>query len=246
MKIWISGLMTGVVLLSLGCATPSSYEEAFSPTERVKGNVESIPASMEITWASSMEVLSQQGFLVQQSDAKSRIILASREMRDPKKKDYTYTVAANLTFVPLGDRTTRVMVAANQTTEFHRKEYRWWKLLWIVPLFPTGTDYTSVVVNRDTVHEPQFYNGFFVALKKSCEEAMEMNQPASPPVSHAKATPSEPVSPSSVAAQPVPSEPAPVQTVPVPTSSGPAAPPPTEFVPAVTPVSEPAPSSSGP
>jgi hypothetical protein len=55
-----------------------------------------------------------------------------------------------------------VLVAANQTTEMHKKEYRWWKLLWLIPLFPTGSDYTTVVVNRDTVRSPQFIGIFLL------------------------------------------------------------------------------------
>ena len=58
-----------------GCASVPSYEEAFSSSQQVPGSVESISASMEIAWGSALEVLSQQGFLVQQTDAKSRMIL---------------------------------------------------------------------------------------------------------------------------------------------------------------------------
>ncbi len=123
---------------------------------------------MEITWASALDVLSRQGFIIQQTDPKSRTILAGQEKQDMKDKDYSHTVTANLTFVSLSDQSTQVTVAANQTTEFHKKEYRWWKLLWMIPLFPVGTDYTTVVVNRDTVRSPQFYHGFFDALERSC------------------------------------------------------------------------------
>jgi hypothetical protein len=37
-------------------------------------------------------------------------------------------------------------------------------------LIPYGTDYTTVVVNRDTVREPQFYQQFFNALKGSADQ----------------------------------------------------------------------------
>ena len=207
MKLIAAAFVIGCLLVAIGCATPPTYEEAFSAKEQVKGNAESIPAPMETTWASAMEVLSRQGFIVQQTDAKSRIILAGREMRDANDPKYTYTINANLTFVPLGNQVTRVMVAANQTTEFHRKEYRWWKLLWIIPLFPVGSDYTSVVVNRDTVRQPQFYAGFFDALKQACDEAKELSPPPTPPIARIQSNPTEvPTTPTSAV---------PVMTVPV-------------------------------
>ena len=58
-------------------------------------------------------------------------------------------------------------MVANQITKMHKKEYRWWKLLWLNPLFPTGSDYTTVVVNRDTVRSPQLHREFFTAAKRS-------------------------------------------------------------------------------
>lgn len=159
------------VLLVMGCSSdPPHYEGAFSASQQVKGNSESISAPMDVTWGAILEVLSQQGFLIQQADSKSRIILVSREMRSKDDQDLSHTVAATITVFPSGDQLTRVMVAANQTTELHKKSYTWWHLLWLIPVFPTGTEYTTVVVERDTVRSPQFYRDFFGAVKKSCEE----------------------------------------------------------------------------
>lgn len=125
-----------------------------------------------------LKVLSQQGFLVQQADSKSHIILASREIRSKEDKDLSHTVTATITLIPSSDQITRVMMAANQTTNLHKKDYQWWHLLWIIPLFPIGTEYTTVVVDRDTVRSPQFYSDFFGTLKKLSEE----NKGTSPPV----------------------------------------------------------------
>ena len=47
-----------------------------------------------------------------------------------------------------------MIAAANMTTELHEKSYTWWHLLWLIPIFPTGSEYTTVVVNRDPVHNP--------------------------------------------------------------------------------------------
>ena len=167
------------VLLVAGCSSePAHYEGAFSASQQVKGNSESISAPMDRTWGAILEVLSQQGFLIQQADSKSHIILANREMRSKEDKDLSHTVSATITLLPSSDQLTRVMVAANQTTELHKKSYTWWHLLWLIPVFPTGTEYTTVVVERDTVRSPQFYSDFFGAVKKSTEEKKESAQSA--------------------------------------------------------------------
>jgi hypothetical protein len=171
MKVNSAGLVAiPILFLLISCASQPSYEEAFSAKHQVPGSVESLPTSMDIAWSTMLEVLSRQGFLVQQADPKSHIILANREIRDSNDEDMSYTVSATLTLVSQADQLTRVLVAANQTTEMHKKEYRWWKLLWILPLFPVGSDYTTVVVNRDTVRSPKFYNDLFAAAKSSIEE----------------------------------------------------------------------------
>lgn len=158
------------VLTVTGCSSsPAQYEGAFSASQQVKGNSDSISASMDSTWGTVLEVLAQQGFLVQQADAKSRIILATKEIRSKEDKDLSHTVAATLTLFSVSDQVTRVMLAANQTTNLHKKNYIWWHLLWLIPLFPIGTEYTTVVVDRDTVHSPQFYGDFFNGVRQVLE-----------------------------------------------------------------------------
>jgi hypothetical protein len=155
--------------LAAGCnSEPRAFESAFSERQQVKGNADTVAASLDETWAAAMEVLSQQGFLVQQADTASRVILATREIHDAEDEELTYTVSVTLTLQPAAERLTRVMLAASQTTEIHRQERTWWHLLWMIPLFPTGTSYTAVVVDRDTVQSPQFYGDFFDAVKASC------------------------------------------------------------------------------
>ncbi|MEQ1847606.1 MAG: hypothetical protein ABL983_18730 [Nitrospira sp.] len=166
-----------IALLVTGCSSdPPHYEGAFSANQQVKGNSESIAASLDMTWGAVLEVLSQQGFLIQQADAKSRIILANREMRSKEDKDLSHTLTSTITLFPSGDQLTRVMAAANQTTELHKKSYTWWHLLWLIPIFPVGTEYTTVVVERDTVRSPQVYSDFFGAVKKVVEERKGASQ----------------------------------------------------------------------
>src|SRR5712691_7536320 len=77
------------LLFTLGCASTASYEGAFSSSQQIQGSSEFIPAPVDTTWSAVLEILSQQGFLVQQADTKSRIILANRQIRDTKDEDLT-------------------------------------------------------------------------------------------------------------------------------------------------------------
>lgn len=167
-----------LLVLTVGCSTPPTYEGAFSAQHEIKGNSDSIPTPLDVTWGCVMEILAQRGWLIQQADTKSHVILAHRDMRDKEDPDLSYSLSGTVTFVPTTDQSTQVIATANQTTEMHRKEYVWWHLLWLIPIFPIGSEYTTVVVNRDTVHNPQVYQDFFAAVKKRCEG----KQAAAPPM----------------------------------------------------------------
>ena len=160
----ICTVLFGGILLA-GCASEPSYRQAFDSSQQIPGNTESIAASQDRAWADSLRVLSQQGFMVRSADRANAIILADREMTDQNDKNISYQITSTVTFVPLGQGITQVSLAANQTTELHRKEYVWWHLLWLIPLFPVGSEYTSVVTQRGTVQNPEFYAGFFDNLK---------------------------------------------------------------------------------
>ena len=168
-------------LLGFGCVTPTTQNRAFSEKNKIKGNSDSIPVSMDVTWGSVLEVIAERGWLIQQADSKSHVILATREIRYEDDKDLSHTLSATITLVPVAEQITRVIVAANETTELHKKSYDWWHLLWLIPIFPVGTEYTTVVVNRDTIHDPQLYQDFFDAVKKQCNEKKTLSPPVSAP-----------------------------------------------------------------
>jgi hypothetical protein len=161
-------------LIMGGCASAPNYGDAFSPTETVKGNAESMPGSADIVWASALEVVVQQGFNIERADAQGRIMHVTKEIRNRDDKEFSHTVKSTITMVPLSDKLTRVMLSANQTTELHKKSYVWWHLLWMIPIFPTGTEYTTVVTERDTVRAPEFYKSFFSELAKSLAEKQKI------------------------------------------------------------------------
>ncbi|MGZ4961436.1 MAG: hypothetical protein ACXWC8_02670 [Limisphaerales bacterium] len=162
--------LASLLLLVGGCATPTTQNHAFSEQNKIKGNSDSIAAPIDVTWASVLEVMAERGWLMQQADTKSHVILATREIRDEDDKDLSHSLSAAVTLVPTTEKITHVIVAANQTTEMHKKSYDWWHLLWLIPIFPTGTEYTTVVVNRDTMHNPQLYQDFFNAVTSRCNE----------------------------------------------------------------------------
>jgi hypothetical protein len=170
-------------LLCFGCVTPTTQNRAFSEQNGIKGNSQSISAPLDATWGSVLEVIAERGWLMQQADIKSHVILATREIRDEDDKDLSHTLSATITLVPVSEQITHVIVAANETTELHKKSYDWWHLLWLVPIFPIGTEYTTVVVNRDTIHDPQLYQDFFDAVTKRCNETKALSAPASTPAS---------------------------------------------------------------
>lgn len=168
-------------LLVSGCATPTTEDHAFSEQSKIKGNSDSIPASMDVTWGSVLEVMAERGWLIQQADTKSHVILATKEIRDEDDKDISHSLSATVTLVSVSEQITHVIAAANETTELHKESHDWWHLLWLIPIFPTGTEYTTVVVNRDTVHNPQLYQDFFDAVTKRCDEKKASANPASAP-----------------------------------------------------------------
>lgn len=170
--------LAGLCFVVGACGATPTYEGAFSVQHEIKGNAESISASLDVTWRSVLEVMAQRGWLIQQADIQSRLILAHREMRDAEDSELSYALSATVTLIPVTDQVTKVIAAANQTTEAHMKEYTWWHLLWLIPVFPTGSEYTTVVVDRDTVHDPQLYADFFQAVKKKCEELTSLKATA--------------------------------------------------------------------
>lgn len=160
--------LVGVFLLA-ACASEPSYRQAFDSSQQIQGNTESLATNPDRAWVASLQVLSQQGFMVRSADRNNAVILADREMSDQNDKNVSYQITSTVTLVPLGQNITQVSLAANQTTEFHRKQYVWWHLLWLIPLFPVGSEYTSVVTHRGTVENPEFYAGFFNNLKKAVQ-----------------------------------------------------------------------------
>lgn len=175
-------LLIACLLLSVtGCQTSSPHDGVFSEQNKIKGNTESIAAPIDIVWGSVLEVMAQRGWLIQQSDPKSHVIMAHREVRDKEDTDLSHSYKATVTLVSTTEQITQVIATANVTTELHKKSYTWWHLLWLIPIFPTGSEYTTVVINRDTVQNVQLYEDFFAAVIQRCDEKKALKSPATAP-----------------------------------------------------------------
>ncbi len=161
-----------VAAMVSGCSSvPPTYENALNLSDAVKANTAVIPAPLDTTWPHVLLILPQDGFIVQSIDDKNHVITAHREIADANNPDTSYDITTSFTLVSAAANKTEVVMAANRKTEMHYKEHTWWHLLWLIPIFPTGTEYTTVVVARDTIHSSHFYDEFFVSLKTSIQAA---------------------------------------------------------------------------
>lgn len=149
-----------------GCATQAPYDAAFDPAQANPAASQVLAASPAAVWPAALAVLARQGFTATATDPAAGVISVRRLMADPDHADESYTIDATVTIAPAGrGGKTMVALAANQQTIEHQKRHDWWHLLWIVPLFPIGTEYNTVVRAESTVTDAGFYSAFFDAMK---------------------------------------------------------------------------------
>ncbi len=183
-------ITAGIVLtLALtGCATRNGYREAFSPADTIKDSTQSFARPEPTVWPAVLTTLARQGFTVSSANEQAGVISATRLMQDPNDNDLSYHVDATVTVtaqdVSAGAQKTQVSLAANEETIRHQKYHTWWHLLWLIPIFPTGTEYNTVVRRERTVSNSRFYTDFFDALREEL--------PKPPTSSSAQRTPSKP------------------------------------------------------
>ncbi|MEI6146482.1 MAG: hypothetical protein WCP66_08715 [Methylococcales bacterium] len=154
-------------MLVTGCATKANYQEAFADKEAISGSSQVIAAPADVIFDAALEVTSQQGFNVDAVDPKGRVLAVTKEIQNNEDQEISHTIKSTVTVIPVSEQQARVMLSANQITELHKKSTVWFHLLWVLPLFPYDTEYTTVVTDRGTVHEPEFYTSFFSKLNQS-------------------------------------------------------------------------------
>jgi hypothetical protein len=88
-------------------------------------------------------------------------------MQDKEDPEISYNIHASADISDLGNSDTNVSMSASQQTILHRASTTWWKLLWIIPIIPTGTEYQTLVIKEGNITDPQFYTDFFNTLTVS-------------------------------------------------------------------------------
>lgn len=151
-------------ILISGCSTTDSYTQAFTNKNVPAGNGHIVNANEARTFKAARIKLVQQGFAIQSLDPAMGVIKASRSIQDYNNKDVTYNIAATVDIIGSDTNSSTVRLAATQQSIMHHVYRDYWKLLFIIPLFPTGIHYENVVIKEGEVTDPKFYKSFFDGL----------------------------------------------------------------------------------
>jgi len=148
-----------------GCATTGDHQQAFSSRTALTGNTEYLELDAKQTLTASKSVLIKQGFSIDSIDAGSGMFKANRKFQDPDDKEYAYNIFVSGLVVEDAPERTIMTLSATQQTIVHKEYTTWWKLLWMIPIFPVETRYETVVVKEGNIEEKNFYTDFFAAVK---------------------------------------------------------------------------------
>lgn len=148
-----------------GCAKDPHYSKAFQQETRIQGSMQTVSATAENTLAACTEAFVKTGFLVEEASETKKTIRAKRQMPDPENPEITYVIIATATAVPKNNETSLCLVA-NQQTLVREVDTRWWKLLWIIPLFPVETVYETHIAAEGEIIDATFYESFFKTVSE--------------------------------------------------------------------------------
>lgn len=148
-----------------GCASTNDYQTAFSANTALKGNSESFELTTKQTVTASKVIMLKQGFTIDSVDMTSGMLKAHRVLVDPEDKDYSYQIEVSGLVHEESPTRTLMTLSANQKTIVHKEYTTYWKLLFILPLFPIETKYETTVVKQGNIEEASFYIDFFNAVK---------------------------------------------------------------------------------
>jgi hypothetical protein len=173
-------MMTALALVFVvsGCSTPAGHQLAFSDkTALIKNNIQ-----LELSASQALRVVKQalihQGFTIDSVDVNAGLVKATRNFQDPEMPEQSYNVTTSIFFYETGPETTNLTVAASQQTILHRQWKTWWHLFWLIPIFPTGTEYQTVVTNEGNITDQPFYADFFKVISAAGVEVREAEKAA--------------------------------------------------------------------
>jgi hypothetical protein len=157
-------LLIGIMALT-GCAGNQHYNKAFDSQHALVQNQCSFSQSADNIFKVTKQVFVQRGFTIENADSKSGIMKAIRNMADKDDSEISYNIHASADISDITTDETKLSLAASQQTILHRSSLTWWKLLWILPLFPTGTEYQTLVIKEGNITDPVLYNDFCNAVR---------------------------------------------------------------------------------
>lgn len=148
-----------------GCASSQQYNKAFDSQHALLQNQCSFSQPADSIFKVTKQVFVQRGFTIESADIKSGIMKAVRNMADKEDEEISYNIHASADISEITTDETQLSLAASQQTILHRSSLTWWKLLWILPLFPTGTEYQTLVIKEGNITDPVLYNDFCNAVR---------------------------------------------------------------------------------
>jgi hypothetical protein len=152
-----------------GCSTSRGYESAFSDKQSLQGNSHTVQATATQTFGAVTGTLVQKGFNIEQADADTGLIKATRNYSDPKNPNTNYHIVATAYVSALSAKqSTLVTLSASQQTVLYRKGHSWTMLplLPIIPI-PTGKKFETVTTGEGGIVSSVFYDDFFAALERT-------------------------------------------------------------------------------
>ncbi len=167
---WIrlSLLMAGLFIVA-ACSSSTPYNGAFRDMNGSAGNGKLVSYPENTVFNASKQALVSHGFIIDasQTSLDNGLILANRKMQDTSDSEVSYEISATVNLLPKDGNATFVALSANEKKIRYQKERIWWHLLWIIPLFPIGTEYHTVERPENTVTDQSFYNDFFTSLDQT-------------------------------------------------------------------------------
>lgn len=179
-------IVLAALLFLDGCASSHPFNDAFRDMNGISGNGHLFAVPESVAFNAAKQSLVSHGFLIDSSQTSldNGIILANRKIQDPKDSEVSYEISATATLLPKDANSTFVALAANEKKIRYQKERIWWHLLWLIPLFPTGTEYHTVERPENTVTDASFYNDFFTSVANTVKSLGPAPKNASPGTTH--------------------------------------------------------------
>lgn len=157
-------LLPGIMAFT-GCAGSQHYNKAFDSQNALVQNQCSFSQSADNIFKVTKQIFVQRGFTIENADSKSGIMKAVRILADDVDSEISYNIHASADISEITTDETKLSLAASQQTILHRSSLTWWKLLWILPLIPTGTEYQTLVIKEGNITDPVLYNDFCNAVR---------------------------------------------------------------------------------